>query len=365
MHSIDLVKTIAFGSILFSIQMQSIRMADSISSFSSVPLTSFSLSPSVFIPSLQVSPLATLSSSPLPATSPSSAATSSSSSLATTEKVVAPSSSQTSSTRSSWKEISQQSSNGPSTSSASSSSPSSFGQNKFFTLSSVQRRRHTFRFQAPPKDSNSSPNPNDPVSTIPGMPESVRFDKITIPIGVSNYKPIQFIDMTPQQLQSSAATDAVSLNSTSIRSNEKRQTTSKPDSVNSIDNEGFHSEHGFIHKPRMIELESSYIPLTLRFSTRPRKINIISNDNDLIGQDSNRHDQINGRRLSQPIDLFDRSNSISNLDTRTIFGPLHREEPIILKRGSSNNIPSNMQGLIKCIFPDFQFDGSDKVRSAC
>ncbi|OTF70685.1 hypothetical protein BLA29_007446 [Euroglyphus maynei] len=113
----------------------------------------------------------------------------------------------------------------------------------------------------------------------------------------------------------------------------------------------------------MIELESSYIPLTLRFSTRPRRLNIVSNE-DLIGQDSNRHDRINDGK-SEPIDLIDKNSDVFQLDTRSIFGPTKREEPLVLKSGGNNNVPSNMQHIIKCIFPDFRFDGSEKVRSAC
>nr|XP_027204240.1 uncharacterized protein LOC113797966 [Dermatophagoides pteronyssinus] len=267
----------------------------------------------------------------------------------------------------------------------------------FFTLSSVQRRRHTIRYQAP-KGSSKNSTLNSPSEA----PEEIaKPQTINVPIGVSHYKPIQFVDSLQAFQQPTdykafiESFNEVNKNTTSNNNKNnnksksdkdkgqtntaKRQTnkqsttsSSEPESKN-ISNEiklvetasgGFvpgGSNPGFIHKPRMIELESSYIPLTLRFSSRPRRLNIISNE-DLIGQDSNRHDRINGK--SEPIDLIDKNSGFFNLDTRSIFGPVKREEPLVLKAGA-NNVPSNMQHIIKCIFPDFRFDGSEKIRSAC
>ena len=274
----------------------------------------------------------------------------------------------------------------------------------YFTLSSVQRRRHTIRYQAPKGSSK-----NSTLASPSEAPEEIaKPQTINVPIGISHYKPIQFVDsLQPFQQPTDykafiESFNVINKNSTSNNNNnnkvktdrgqkptDKRQTdkhSTKPSATSTIlsnesestndpneikivetaegfvpDGNGIRTDSGFVHKPRMIELESSYIPLTLRFSSRPRRLNIINNE-DLIGQDSNRHDRINGKK--EPIDLVDKNSGSFNLDTKAIFGPTRREEPLVLKPGA-NNVPSHMQHIIKCIFPDFRFDGSEKVRSAC
>lgn len=131
--------------------------------------------------------------------------------------------------------------------------------------------------------------------------------------------------------------------------------------------------------PRTIELESSYFPLTIMFPSRPSRLNIVPVDKpgaapvDLVGQDSTQHKSFNRRTLEASPSTKETAasaNSLSKgrrltLDHRAIFGENRVEEPILLSDKRKSNIPDNMQSIIKCVFPDFKFDGMDKVKSAC
>nr|XP_046912856.1 uncharacterized protein LOC124493798 [Dermatophagoides farinae]XP_046912857.1 uncharacterized protein LOC124493798 [Dermatophagoides farinae] len=60
----------------------------------------------------------------------------------------------------------------------------------YFTLSSVQRRRHTIRYQAPKGSSK-----NSTLASPSEAPEEIaKPQTINVPIGISHYKPIQFVD---------------------------------------------------------------------------------------------------------------------------------------------------------------------------
>ncbi|KAH9401010.1 hypothetical protein TYRP_002595 [Tyrophagus putrescentiae] len=130
------------------------------------------------------------------------------------------------------------------------------------------------------------------------------------------------------------------------------------------------------HPPRFIELESSYVPLTIRFPSRTSRLNIIENSGDtasntvdLVGQDSNRHDSFGRRTGSSSAKggtsgetssssktaaaSVPSSSGVRNLEARVLFGDAKREEPLVLKQDGKTNIPDNMQRIIKCIFPEY------------
>ena len=116
-------------------------------------------------------------------------------------------------------------------------------------------------------------------------------------------------------------------------------------------------------------MESSYVPLTICFPSRTSKLNIIPGDTnyDLVGQDSTRHDSFGRRMSSSPSSANSDDSRRIELDSRAIFGEDRNEEPLVLKSNGSKstNVPANMQRIIKCIFPDFRFDGEEKIQSAC
>lgn len=200
--------------------------------------------------------------------------------------------------------------------------------------------------------------------------ESSPQQRIVIPVGVSHYRPVQYVDSFKHEplplsyfdkvLASVKANRSPSSSTTEASVNNTVAASSDISEVKVSGDASGTSQPAPTHPARFIELESSYVPLTIRFPSRATKLNIIPGDNDLVGQDSTRHDSF-GRRAA-----VDSDNSRSvNLDSRVIFGEEKHEEPIVLKQGSKSQIPSNMQRIIKCIFPDFHFDGEDKVQSAC
>lgn len=204
--------------------------------------------------------------------------------------------------------------------------------------------------------------------------ESTQHQRIFIPIGESNYRPIEYVDMSKTKTSKSPFPHEFFNKVMSSVANKSSETTAVTSSTNntvaaSSDisevkvNESGDTDNNYpvrVHPPRFIELESSYVPLNIRFPSRTSKLNIISGENDLVGQDSNQHTSF-GRRMSSS----ESETRSLQLDTRTIFGEPKHEEPLVLKEGGQTAIPNRMQSIIKCIFPDFQFAGQENVKSAC
>ena len=213
--------------------------------------------------------------------------------------------------------------------------------------------------------------------------------RIVIPIGVSNYRPVQYVDTFKNDPFPSSYIDQLmksvtpsSTNGTSTVNSTRVAESSDINEVKVDDSpSNKHNDHATVdnfivspsvrrHPTRFIELESSYVPLTIRFSSRTSKLNIIPGDTnyDLVGQDSTRHDSF-GRRMSSssPSSANSDDSRRIELDSRAIFGEDRNEEPLVLKSNGSKstNVPANMQRIIKCIFPDFRFDGEEKIQSAC
>lgn len=234
--------------------------------------------------------------------------------------------------------------------------------------------------------------------------------RLMIPVGVSNYRPIQYVnDVKPGPFPRAyfdkvmatvfnrtstsggggANTTGGSYSSSSVAASSDISEVKLNDAQSGGDNEVEVMHPSRAHPPRFIELESSYVPLTIRFPSRTSRLNIIENSGDtasntvdLVGQDSNRHDSF-GRRTgsSSPkggtsgetssssktaaAASVPSSSGVRNLEARVLFGDAKREEPLVLKQDGKTNIPDNMQRIIKCIFPDFKFDGAEKVQSAC
>lgn len=182
-------------------------------------------------------------------------------------------------------------------------------------------------------------------------------ERIVIPVGSSYVKPVQYVDSfapfdSPNLKQSPSTLSVTTTNATTNGTADAVGSESKVHVVNTINRTRF--------KPRLIELESRNIPLTIQFTSRPSRLNII--DNDLMGQDSNIHDSARAAKQNGG-----EKPRTMTLDSRMIFGRTKQEEPLVLKPGAGqqHSIPSNMQSIIKCVFPDFKFDGDDKVKSAC
>lgn len=239
----------------------------------------------------------------------------------------------------------------------------------FYTLSAVQRRHQWVNNPGSKQTRLKSPAHRVKDSAFAGnaIPQESDPQKIVIPIGVSHYKPIQYVNSfkdtdlsfklpkTPNRTveRGNDTEIKVAVNSakrTSQSENAKEEVTSE-NSTSTIN----------ANTPRLIELESSYIPLTIRFTSRASKLNVVPGEGqDLIGQDSN---QVSNSKVA-PTNTIPDVPRTRNLDSRVIFGSQQNEEPLVLKQGNSQ-IPPNMQRIIKCIFPDFKFDGADKVESAC
>lgn len=211
------------------------------------------------------------------------------------------------------------------------------------------------------------------------QPQANPPQRLMIPVGVSNYRPIQYINdykpspfphnyfdkvMTTVANKTSPGDKNANGTASSVAAGSEVNEVKLADgfAVANENNEVEVMHPSRAHPPRFIELESSYVPLTIRFPTRTTRLNIIPNPgetsgNDLVGQDSNRHDSSFGKRTgSSSRGTSDEASSSStsgvrNLESRVIFGDTKREEPLVLKQDGKSNIPDNMQRIIKCIFP--------------
>lgn len=205
-----------------------------------------------------------------------------------------------------------------------------------------------------------------PMDTIPGR-------RIVVPVGESFYRPIQYIDVSVPTHHHSVDMSRVDAfidkhkSKKAVHHDDHNQTHSPPanefteqktsesvvDVVN-VNSNGHKNKQD--HKPRTIELDSAtYAPLTFQFPPRPSKFNV------LPGDGSREYGFNNANKVAK-----DKPNVRQvDIDAQTLFGKDTVQEPIVLKPDGKNNIPDDMQRIIKCIFPDFKFAGDDRVASAC
>ena len=224
--------------------------------------------------------------------------------------------------------------------------PYQTASSNLYTLYSAQRyqpfRSPVQRFKDSAFLSKSSP-----------VAQSSEPKRLVIPVGVSNYRPIQYVNsFQPFPKLAPKSTPTPSKNSSvDVATN---QTTTITPNLSENDRIGAGTAYRAKNKSLFVELESRNIPLTIQFTSRASRVNIIPND-DLVGQDSNQLSTIGKQQKEKN----------GNRSGFTMIGHDRREQPLILKKDGKGTVPANMQSIIKCIFPDFKFDGYDKVKSVC